>query len=47
MADALGDQSDAEVTGDDEEMGIKGRQRGEEERILEEERRERREVRGV
>lgn len=44
MADALGDQSDAEVTEDDEEMGIKRRQKGEEERILEEERRERREV---
>lgn len=47
MADALGDQSDAEVTEDDEEMlGIKRRQKGEEERILEEERRERRAVGG-
>lgn len=41
MADALGDQSDAEVTEDDEEMGIKRRQRGEEEMILADERRER------
>jgi hypothetical protein len=44
MADALGDQSDAEVTEDDEEMGIKTLQRGEEERILEQERRERRQA---
>lgn len=41
MADALGDQSDAEVTEDDEEiLGIRKRQRGEEERILAQERKE-------
>jgi broad specificity phosphatase PhoE len=44
MADALGDQSDAEVTEDDEEMGIKTLQKGEEERILEQERWERRQA---
>lgn len=46
MADALGDQSDAEITEDDEEMGIKVRQKGEEDRIWEAERRERVDRRG-
>lgn len=48
MADALGDQSDAELTGDEADlMRTKTRQRGEEERIWEEERRERVEVRAL
>ena len=46
LADALGDQSDAEVEEADMEMGDKERQKEEEDRILADERRERRLHRG-
>ena len=41
MADALGDQSDAEVDEEDRKMGVQQRQQDEEDRILEDERRDR------
>ena len=47
MADALGDQSDAEVEEDDAKMGDKQRQKDEENRILEDERRDRGRSTGV